>query len=46
MVARRPVPDGEAGGLERLRYVVGEAGLEVDDLDSWMEAGSVNGIAV
>ena len=45
MVPRLPVPDGEATGLECLWYVVREAGLEVDDACSRMEAGPVHGIA-
>ena len=45
MVARLPVPDPEASGLECLWYVVREAGLEVDDADSRVEAGPIHGIA-
>ena len=45
MVARLPVPDGEATGLECLWYVVCEAGLDVDDAGSRVQPGPLHGIA-
>jgi hypothetical protein len=38
-MASWPLANGETGGFERLRDIIGEAGLQLDDALSGMETG-------